>query len=122
MAASLVPRLVFGWPALAEKIRCQALGLDDTALECTKLTVLAESKAGMLDPDLDLRLTGEADDQLLLDWIDPVSGAVSGQLRVPRQIYVLIKGGGDAWTPLRNRLAGPLYVDIGRVLHSPASA
>ena len=122
IGARLVPRLVFGWPALVEKLRCQEFGLDDAALEATKLATLAEAKVGQLDPDLDLRLSGEEGDALLLHWINPADGAVTARLRVPRQVYVLVKAGGEAWAPLLQRLAGRMYVDIGRVMRTRATA
>jgi hypothetical protein len=122
LGAGLVPRLVFGWPAMVEKLLCQEMGLDDAALEATKLAALAEGPMREINPDLDLRLTGEADGAMLLHWLDPSDGVAVSSLRVPRQIYVLVKGGGDAWAPLNARLAGQMYVDIGRVLRVPAPA
>jgi len=118
----LLPRLVFGWPALAEKLRCQEMGLDDVALEATKFAALAEGPMREINPDLDLRLTGEAEGAMLLQWLDPSDGVAVSSLRVPRQVYVLVKGGGEAWAPLNARLAGQMYVDIGRVLRVKAPA
>lgn len=120
LGAGLVPRLVFGWPALVEKLLCAEMGLDDAALEATKFATLAEGPMRAIDPDRDLRLIGEAQGAMLLHWLDPSDGVAVSSLRVPRQIYVLVKGGGEAWAPLTARLAGRMYVDIGRVLRVEA--
>jgi hypothetical protein len=116
----LKARLVFGTAALAEKILAFELGLDDAALEAAKLMVIAEGPARELDPASELRLTGEDQDLLVFARVEPETGAVRGRVGVPRELYTVIKGGGEAWAPLLARLAGPLYVDLGRVTLAPA--
>ena len=71
IGSALRPRLVFGWPALIEKLLCHDLGLDDVALEALKFATIANATPPTLDPSLDLRLAGEQDGNLVLHWIDP---------------------------------------------------
>lgn len=122
IGSALRPRLVFGWPALIEKLLCHDLGLDDVALEALKFATIANATPPELDPDLDLRLVGEQDGNLMLHWIDPSDGAPTARMQIPQSAYVMVKGGGDAWAKLTGVLAGRMFVDIGRVLREPAPA
>ncbi len=87
LGGGLVPRLVFGWPALVEKLRCEELGLDDVALEMTKIAIMHDGPHRTLEPDRDLRLRGRDDDMLLLDWIDPATGTAAVRMKVPHALY-----------------------------------
>src|SRR6185437_14909973 len=40
LAEGVSPRLVYGWPALREKIICNTLGLEDVTLELLKMAVI----------------------------------------------------------------------------------
>jgi hypothetical protein len=119
IGAGLRPRLVFGWPALIEKLRCEELGVDDVALEALKLAVVRDGPARGLDPTLELRLVARVGADLVLSWIDPDSGAETARVSVPEAAYVLVKGGGAAWAPLLGVLAGRMFVDMNRVLRGP---
>jgi CpXC motif protein len=122
LGAKLVPRLVFGWPALIEKLHCEELGIDDVALESLKLATLKEGPERMLYPTLELRLIGQEKDSLLFAWIDPATGSEAARMAVPEAAYVVVKGGGEAWAPLTGLLAGRMYVDMNRVLRDAAPA
>ena len=74
IGALLEPRLVFGWPALAEKLLCRDYGLDDTLLEALKLATLAHGDASNVYDALDLRLTGREGESLVLHWLHPTDG------------------------------------------------
>jgi hypothetical protein len=116
LGASLAARLVFGWPALVEKLRCEELGLDDVALEMAKLAVIRDGPHRTLEPERDLRLRGREEDMLLLDWIDPATGVANVRMKVPHALYEDIVDMPDAWADLRTEIAGRMFVDIGRVL------
>jgi hypothetical protein len=118
VGATLVPRLVFGWPALVEKLLCEEYGLDDVALEALKLATVAHGAVQNVYTTLDLRLTGREDENLVLHWVHPSDGTQFERLLVPHAAYVLVKG-GDGWGPAIARLAGRMFVDIGRVLLKP---
>ena len=122
IGTGLIPRLVFGWPALAEKLLCNDLGLDDQALEALKLAVIAEGKSPAIYTTLDLRLTGSGETSFILTWLDPAGGTQIERLHVPQEAYALAKAGGDAWAPVMSRLSGPMFVDLGRILHAPRAA
>jgi hypothetical protein len=117
IGAGLIPRLVFGWPALAEKLLCNDLGLDDIALEQLKFAAIAEGSIPTLYAARELRLTGSDENTLVLSWLDPTDGTPIERLRIPQEAYVLIKAGGPAWDPLAARIAGGMYVDTARALH-----
>jgi hypothetical protein len=120
IGATLKPRLVFGWPALIEKLRCDELGLDDAALEALKLAIVRDGPARELDASLELRMLGRDGDNLDFAWADPVTGEISARFSVPETAYAIVKGGGEAWAPLQKLLAGPLYVDMNRVVRDAA--
>jgi len=48
--------LLLGWPGLREKIVCQAAGLDDVVLECTKILMMRGGADAPIADDTDLRL------------------------------------------------------------------
>jgi hypothetical protein len=121
IGALLEPRVVFGWPALAEKLLCRDYGLDDTALEALKLATLAHGDESTVYNALDLRLTGREGENLVLHWLHPTDGTPVERLTIPMAAYALVKSGGEAWAPVRARLAGQMYVDIGRVLRAQTS-
>ncbi len=117
-----MPRLVFGWPALIEKLLCEELGLDDAALEALKLALLKDGPQRTLDPTLELRLVRREADDLIFARLDPTTGAEQDRLRVPEAAYLTVKGGGAAWAPLTALLAGRMFVDMNRVLRGPVPA
>jgi CpXC protein len=122
IGARLSPRLVFGWPALIEKLLCETLGLDDVAVETLKLALLKEGPARTLDPSLKLRLVGQDDNALTFAWLDAVSGMERDRMRVPNTAYTLVKGDKESWAPVAALLAGRMFVDVNRVLRGPDAA
>ena len=122
LGARLKPRLVFGWPALIEKLRCDELGLDDVALESLKLAMLRATPERSIDPGQELRLSGRDGSNLVFAWIDPTTGAEMARVVAPDAAYVVVKGDAAAWAPLARLLAGRMYVDMNRVLRDAAPA
>lgn len=118
----LSARLVFGWPALVEKLHCDELGIDDVALEVTKLVVLRDGPAREFDPSRDLRLRARENGSLLLDRVDPATGVPSDSLTIPEALYDAIATGGAGWDGLRGMIAGRMVVDLCRVLRDPGPA
>jgi hypothetical protein len=121
IGARLTRRLVFGWPALIEKLLCQEQGLDDAALEALKLAVLRDGPLRTISPTLELRLVGDDDDGLLFGWLDPTTGEELERLSIPEALYAQVKGDADSWGPLMRELSGSMFVDLNRVLRAPAA-
>jgi hypothetical protein len=122
IGARLVARLVFGWPALIEKLLCVELGLDDVALEALKLALLRDGPLRAISATLELRLVDRDEDGLTFAWLDPVSGEERERIGVPEEMYVHVKGGGGAWDRVTTVLSGKMFVDVNRVLRAPAEA
>lgn len=112
----LQPRVVFGWPALREKIFAAAHELDDIELELTKIAVLRGSTEVPLTAQTELRLVSFAADELILSWVVAESGEVAQNLGVPRELYDEIAADKTGWQPLRDELSGRCFVDMQRLM------
>jgi hypothetical protein len=116
IAPELVVRVVFGLPALRDKLLCFESGIDDVSLEILKLRLMLEgdplhftpsdrptlSRAG--EP---LRLTTVRERELL-------------ELQVERRR--LDECADPAWQAARTQLGGGAYVDVGRIMLSGNAA
>ncbi len=114
----LAPRLVFGWPALREKLLCADLSLDDTVLELLKIATLWNAPDAPIADGRELRLVAGDDTQLQLEWIVSMTEAPIAAAEVPREAYDDIAGDMEPWLPLRDALRGQMFVDMQRVLMS----
>jgi hypothetical protein len=112
----LTPRLVFGWPALREKLIAADLGLDDTTLELLKMSVIGTVTGPPVADETELRLVGGNDAGLRFAWFVSASEQELATLEVPRGAYDDIVDDGDDWDDLRTDLAGHLFVDVKRIL------
>jgi hypothetical protein len=117
LGRELTPRLVFGRPALREKLLCREYGLDDITLELLKIAILRNVPGSPLSDTTELRLTGRADNTLQFAWIESLSEQQISALGVPQATYDDIAG-SDAWAGLRGQLEGHLFVDFNRLLVS----
>jgi len=118
MGRELHPRLVFGWPALREKLLCDEYGLDDITLELLKIAILRNVANSPLSDTTELRLVGREEDTLKFAWIDSDSEAEIAALEVPRSAYDDIAADSAAWAALRGQLEGQFFVDFKRLLVS----
>jgi hypothetical protein len=114
------PRLVFGWPALREKLLCAEFGLEDGIIELLKATILKQAPGLMLEENTELRLGGEENGTLVFDWLDADREGATASFTVARAAYDEIVGNLTPWAPLLATLAGPAFVDIGRASLDPA--
>lgn len=119
----LKPRLVFGWPALREKLLADEYGLDDVTLELLKIAVIRNVSGSPLSDSTELRLTGQDAGQdtgqdggvLHFAWLESESEKHIATLDVPRESYDDLVGDA-AWEPLRAQLEGKFLVDFKRLL------
>ncbi|MFN0184637.1 MAG: CpXC domain-containing protein [Aquabacterium sp.] len=116
LAADMVPRAVFGWPALTEKLLCGDFGIDDAVLELCKVAALRRAGRVDLRADREWRLIGRDGDQLALGWLDPASEDLSDSIEVPRALVGEIAAAPAAWDGLRAAVTGDTWVDYRRSL------
>ncbi|MEO5881508.1 MAG: CpXC domain-containing protein [Caldimonas sp.] len=117
LGQGLEPRIVFGWPALREKLVAADLGLDDVALEAVKATVLRSSATIPGRAVAELRLIAADKKDLLLAWQRSYDGAAGEVLSAPRALHDQIAADtGEGWAPFRAGFEGALFVDLKRDL------
>ncbi len=115
LGAGMQPRLVFGWAAFREKLLCGEHGLDDVALELTKLAVMRAVEDMPLADDMELRLSAATADELTLTWTMSGGDLAVETLAVPRALYDGIAK-DKGWAEARAELAGAAFVDVNRIL------
>jgi hypothetical protein len=119
LAKNLQPRLVFGWPALREKLIARDLGLDDVTLELLKIAIMREVDKPPMADQTELRLVAGNAETLNLLWIEAETEGPVAALPVPREIYDDVAGDAEAWAPLRAEFEGKLFVDLKRLITGP---
>jgi hypothetical protein len=112
---SIRPRIVFGWPALREKLLCGELGLDDVALEALKTFLMGAGEEVPLSDSVELRLVGGDGETLSFAWLDAGTGRVAEELSVPRAMLETAAC-DPAFEPLRDSFSLGPYVDMNRLL------
>ena len=114
IGAGVEPRIVFGWPALAEKILARHAGLDDRTLELAKLVIARDSDESPVPGRRELRLVGTIGDDLVVAWVAPADGRAGDVKRVARQLVADIEAKPDEWKALRDDVGEGLLVDFQR--------
>ena len=114
LGRELDPRVVFGWPALVEKLLARQAGIDDRTLEVAKVAVMRSGDAAPVPGRQELRLVGEKADDLVLAWVRTEDAHLSGGLRVPRALIKDIEADPATWQSLRDDIAEGLVVDFQR--------
>jgi hypothetical protein len=115
LGQGLLPRIVFGWPSLREKLLVREVDLDDITLEILKLVILREVPDPPLADQNELRLTGTDTGQLQLTWIESASETELMDLSVPREAYDAIDVDPVPWLELRQKFIGAYFVDLRRL-------
>lgn len=115
----LRPRLVFGWPALREKLVAADLDLDDTTLELLKMSMIATVPSPPVADETELRLTGGDDATLHFAWFVSATEQDIASLDVPRDAYDDIVDEADDWEDTRSTLEGHLFIDVKRLISGP---
>ena len=114
IGSKLEPRVVFGWPALVEKLLARQAGIDDRTLEVAKVAVLTAQSETPVPGRRELRLVGDRDGDLVLAWVSTEDEKLSDGLRVPRALIGEIEAEPAAWQDLRDDVADGLVVDFQR--------
>lgn len=114
LGARLEPRVVFGWPALVEKIVAKAAGIDDRTLELAKVMVLRNGGETPVPGQRELRLVEAGAESVVLAWVRPSDGEITRVLRVPRSLIEDIEAEPEPWQSLRDEIGAGLVVDFQR--------
>lgn len=115
LGAELKVRLVFGWPALREKLVAHDLGIEDVTLELVKIAILSSVPKSPVAEGQELRLESGDDTTLRFRWQDMHSEEGTAVLSVPRSICDDVGGSAD-WAALRTEVSAGPFVDMDRVL------
>lgn len=117
VGSGLKPRLVFGWPALREKLLAGNHGLDDVAIEGCKATAMRNSAELPFSGDADLRLVDVKDDKLVFAWVNPADNTTGEMIAMPRTLHDEIAADEEGdWFSFKNDFADAYYVDLNRIL------
>jgi hypothetical protein len=116
LGIGLQARLVFGWPALREKLLCADLDLDDVTLELLKIAIMRSVDDAPLAEETELRLTGGDDETLTFAWMVARTGEPLSSLSVSRDLFDEIGAEPETWDSLRSWFAGVMLVDLRRFL------
>ena len=116
IGAALKVRVVFGWPALREKLLCSDLKLDDVELELLKMAIVRGSQNSPIGDDNELRLVGAQGKDLSFAWIEAATERSIATLQVPRATYEEIAHDRKQWQALREEIASEPFVDMNRLL------
>jgi len=108
-------RVVFGWPALVEKILARGAGIDDRTLEVAKLAVMRSGEETPLPGHRALRLVQVDDTSMLFAWVGS-GGEKPASWRVPRQLIADIEGQPELWQSTRDKVVAGDVVDFQREL------
>lgn len=114
MGAQLTPRLVFGWPALREKLIIHDQGLDDVTIELLKAAILRAVPGAPIGGPTALRLVDGGESELQFQVVDDATGTATDDLTVPRDLYRDLLGDPAPWAALREDLEASYHVDITR--------
>jgi hypothetical protein len=116
VGADLQTRLVFGWPALREKLIAGEAGLDDVVLELMKIAVLRNVPAPPMSDGTEMRLVVADAETLTMRWIESVSEKAVADLPIERSLYDDLAADLEPWAALKAELEAGRYVDVNRIL------
>ncbi|GAA6199808.1 CpXC domain-containing protein [Aquicoccus sp. SU-CL01552] len=108
-------RLVFGWPALVEKLVLRAAGLDDVTVELLKLDLMRRLPQADMGPGRALRVTSVEDGALNFAWILTEQEVPMDGFAADRALYDAIEVAPEAWAPIRTRLTDGPFVDMPKL-------
>lgn len=115
LGEGMVPRLVFGWPGIREKLLAEEAGLDDAVLELLKISVLRNVPGSPLSDTTELRLVETEYSHMTLRWLEGKTEESIADLPLDREIYDDIAGDLAPWAELKGELEAGLFVDMRRI-------
>jgi hypothetical protein len=119
IGATMKPRLVFGWPALWEKLALDDHGLDDVQVELLKvglLRSLPESPFSFATELRFLEIPRNNRKELSLAWLNSTTADFVQGLGVPRELYDGIALQAAEWKSLRAEFNHALFLDMNRLI------
>jgi len=111
----LQARLVFGWPALREKILIHDAKLDDGLIELLKIDVLRRLPEINLVQGVEMRLLDVTDEELNIAWINAETEDVDQTIDVRHALYEEIAGNPDGWASISERVNKGMFVDAQKL-------
>lgn len=117
IGAGMSPRVVFGWPALREKVLARDLGLDEVVLECMKLALM-RNQGIVPEAGQELRLVAEQGEDLVLSLVWPLTESTGDSYGTPRALHEEIKAQPGQWEAIQSQLVGP-FLDAQRLFIDP---
>ncbi|TDK51052.1 CpXC domain-containing protein [Antarcticimicrobium luteum] len=115
IGAGLDVRLVFGWPALTEKLVLRAAGLDDVTVELLKLDLMRRLPEADMGPGRELRVTSVEQDALNFVWILTEREVPMDGFAAHRALYDAIEEAPGAWAPIRAQLTDGPFADMQKL-------
>jgi hypothetical protein len=115
LGKSLTGRVVFGWPAMREKLLVRELGLDDVVLELLKLDLLRETPQIVIGAGTELRLVEAEGPDLTFCWYGPGVADAQRVLDVDMERYRDIANRMDEWKEVADELRDSPFVDMQKL-------
>jgi hypothetical protein len=122
LAENMEARCVFGWLGLNEKLIAAEHGIDDVELEMAKIATMRAVGDVKLGLDVEFRLVGATDDELIVGWLHTSTEDIDGEYTVPRQLLRDIEAEPEKWAALRASVSGGMFVDYRRLLFAKEPA
>ncbi|WP_077036757.1 CpXC domain-containing protein [Pelomonas sp. KK5] len=119
LGQSLTGRVVFGWPAMREKLLAHDLAIDDVALELLKLDILRELPEIPLGTGTELRLVEAQGQDLTLAWFGPGVPDAERVMDVELARYQDIVAHIDEWKDVADELRDSPFVDMQKLYMGP---
>lgn len=129
LGKSLIGRVVFGWPAMREKLLIRELQLDEVAVELMKIDFLRDGDDIPFDAASELRFVEVDDTSMIFCWFGPAVDDAQRILELEVDRYQDIIANIDDWKAIVEQLTDSPFVDIkklylgaGRVAESAETA
>lgn len=118
IGTGMKPRLVFGWPALWEKLALDEHRLDDVQVELLKVGLLRSLPESPLSFETELRfleVTRNNPTELSFAWVNSTTADFVQGLNVPRALYDDVALQAEDWKSLRAEFSHALFLDMNRL-------